>query len=74
LYEHFNEQLEEIKGTNAIQSGKQIQPENVLGKVIKLYLFVWRAELPRMVRPGNTKGDSITVPLTSCLTGSESAV
>ncbi len=26
------------------------------------------------VRPGNTKGGSITVPLTSCLTGLESAV
>jgi hypothetical protein len=25
-------------------------------------------------RPGNTKGGSITVPLTSCLTGLESAV
>jgi hypothetical protein len=39
LYEHFNEQLEEIKGTNAIQSGKQMRPENVPGKVIKLHLF-----------------------------------
>jgi hypothetical protein len=29
---------------------------------------------PRMVRPGNTKGGSITVLLTSCLTGLESAV
>jgi hypothetical protein len=27
-----------------------------------------------MVQPGNTKGGSITVPLTSCLTGLESAV
>jgi hypothetical protein len=27
-----------------------------------------------MVKPGNTKGGSITVPLTSCLTGLESAV
>jgi hypothetical protein len=26
------------------------------------------------VNPGNTKGGSITVPLTSCLTGLESAV
>jgi hypothetical protein len=26
------------------------------------------------VKPGNTKGGSITVPLTSCLTGLESAV
>jgi hypothetical protein len=24
---------------------------------------------PRKVQPGNTKGGSITVPLTSCLTG-----
>ncbi len=27
-----------------------------------------------LVRPGNTKGGSITVPLTSCLTGLEPAV
>ena len=27
-----------------------------------------------LVKPGNTKGGSITVPLTSCLTGLESAV
>jgi hypothetical protein len=27
-----------------------------------------------MIYPGNTKGGSITVPLTSCLTGLESAV
>jgi len=27
-----------------------------------------------LVEPGNTKGGSITVPLTSCLTGLESAV
>jgi hypothetical protein len=27
-----------------------------------------------MVNPGNTKGGSFTVPLTSCLTGLESAV
>jgi hypothetical protein len=28
----------------------------------------------RFVEPGNTKGGSITVPLTSCLTGLESAL
>jgi hypothetical protein len=28
----------------------------------------------QLVEPGNTKGGSITVPLTSCLTGFESAV
>jgi hypothetical protein len=27
-----------------------------------------------MAKPGNTRGGSITVPLTSCLTGLESAV
>jgi hypothetical protein len=27
-----------------------------------------------LLSPGNTKGGSITVPLTSCLTGLESAV
>jgi hypothetical protein len=27
-----------------------------------------------MVRSGNTKGESITVPLTSCLTGVKSAI
>jgi hypothetical protein len=27
-----------------------------------------------MIEPGNTKGGSITVPLTSCLTGLESAI
>jgi hypothetical protein len=34
----------------------------------------WTAQLPGMVKPGNTKWGSITVPLTSCLTGLESAV
>jgi hypothetical protein len=28
----------------------------------------------QLTQPGNTKGGSITVPLTSCLTGSKSAV
>jgi len=28
----------------------------------------------KILKPGNTKGGSITVPLTSCLTGLESAV
>jgi hypothetical protein len=31
-------------------------------------------KMKRSVGPGNTKGGSITVPLTSCLTGLESAV
>ncbi len=30
--------------------------------------------VPLRVEPGNTKGGSISVPLTSCLTGLESAV
>jgi hypothetical protein len=33
-----------------------------------------RMSLLLMVSPRNTKGESITVPLTSCLTGLESAV
>jgi len=32
------------------------------------------AGMKRMEEAGNTKGESITVPLTSCLTGLESAV
>jgi hypothetical protein len=31
-------------------------------------------EMELMAKPGNTKGGSITLPLTSCLTGLESAV
>jgi hypothetical protein len=31
-------------------------------------------EMELMAKPGNTKGGSITVPLTSCLTGLESGV
>jgi hypothetical protein len=32
-------------------------------------LFFGQLSFPGMVRPGNTKGESITVPLTSFLTG-----
>ena len=35
------------------------------------YSIPW---LKAQLEPGNTKGGSITVPLTSCLTGLESAV
>ncbi len=41
-----------------------------------MIFFVLSGQLsfPEMVRPGNTKGGSITVPLTFCLTGMELAV
>ncbi len=51
-------------------------PKNFRNKLAaKLDIFLL-GELcfPGMVRPGNTKGGSITVPLTSCLTGFESVV
>jgi hypothetical protein len=39
------------------------------------YLLIQLVQLiPLNMRPGNTKGASITVPLTSCLTGLESAI
>jgi len=40
--------------------------------VIKLFFFVGdfaAAKISWSVCPGNTKGGSVTVPLTSCLTG-----
>jgi hypothetical protein len=37
-------------------------------------LFIVQATAFMICRAGNTKGGSITVPLTSCLTGLESAV
>jgi len=36
--------------------------------LMKLTIGFW------LLKPGNTKGGSITVPLTSCLTGLDSAV
>ncbi len=39
-----------------------------------LALACIKASIRSWVRPGNTKGGSITVPLTSCLTGLESVV
>ncbi len=54
--------------------------QNVLGTVLKGHSKVC-VPYPRrfllnflIVKAGNTKGGSITVPLTSCLTGLESAV
>ncbi len=47
------------------------------------YMLYWPVSVKRLVhqsthdpkqKAGNTKGGSITVPLTSCLTGLESAV
>ncbi len=35
---------------------------------------IYNHQLPLISGPGNTKGGSITKPLTSCLTGLESAV
>ncbi len=37
------------------------------------HMFIVQA-ISAIALPGNTKGGSITVPLTSCLTGLESAV
>jgi len=39
-----------------------------------LIVVVPKIDLKGMVCPGNTKGGSITAPLTSCLTGLEPAV
>ncbi len=36
------------------------------------FFLLEQLSFPRMIRPGNTKGGSITVLLTSCLTGLES--
>jgi hypothetical protein len=38
------------------------------------YLSALTTEVTLMARAGNTKGGSVTVPLTSCLTGLELAV
>ena len=43
-----------------------------LVNVIKAFFFVDKEV--RRVKPGNTKGGSITVPLTSCLTGLDQSV
>jgi hypothetical protein len=45
----------------------------ILLSVIMLSVIMSSVVAP-LPRPGNTKGGSITVPLTSCLTGLESAV
>jgi hypothetical protein len=41
---------------------------------LRLQLMIKGSLVPKKRVPGNTKGGSITVPLTSCLTGLESAV
>jgi hypothetical protein len=40
----------------------------------KMFTFLWTANCPNGPLAGNTKGGSITVPLTSCLIGLELAV
>ncbi len=47
--------------------GRSFQPNLMLST-----FFVKFIDLK--IEPGNTKGESITAPLTSCLTGLESAV
>ena len=44
------------------------------GKFTTNFFLVWASGVFANPSPGNTKGGSITVPLTSCLTGLESAV
>jgi hypothetical protein len=43
-------------------------------KVLKIGTFIILLPIKIRLKPGNTKGGSITVPLTSCLTGLELAV
>ena len=48
---------------------------NLQSRLFRRFYSVWRLnEETSNDRPGNTKGGSITVPFTSCLTGLESAV
>ncbi len=51
------------------------RPQPVV-KVLRRFFFIANAveEISWTVDPDNTKGGSIAVPLTSCLTGLESAV
>ncbi len=61
----------------------QVKWKNI-ERLMKIAMFAAQKWLPlllfgqpsfhRMVRPGNTKGGSITVPLTSCLTGLKESV
>ncbi len=51
------------------------RPDSAAGSILKLFsLSLMKGQKTRSVHPGNTKGGNITVPLTSCLTGLESAV
>ncbi len=45
------------------------QPINHFTKICKVIVLLTKKSDTIMEKPGNTKGGSITVPLTSCLTG-----
>jgi hypothetical protein len=55
-------------------TGRSHLSETAVGRMQFLTRARDRTNLPLMIYPGNTKGGSITVLLTSCLTGLESAV
>jgi len=46
----------------------------LVSSMLQLFLLTYKIGLKQWVKPGKTKGGSITVPLTSCMTGLESAV
>jgi hypothetical protein len=52
---------------------KELESEKV-GNAAYIFFFFSNSFSFSILQPGNTKGGSITVPLTSCLTGLESAV
>ncbi len=58
---------------SSVKEDKSRQIEDYLVKTFNKTASLM-AKSCRYVRPGNTKGGSITVLLTSCLTGLESAV
>ncbi len=74
-----------VKGSNpvAIGTGRKVRREVKVHCGELGYMLYWPASVKRLVdesthdpkpKAGNTKGRSITVLLTSCLTGLESAV
>jgi hypothetical protein len=61
--------------TSIFNSSSTIFTVDIWYQFYKLCLFDNIGAIDAMnIKPGNTKGESITVPLTSCLTGLESAV
>jgi hypothetical protein len=57
--------MKEVRGVNAFESLNKARNTNLRGKLSTV------TSLSYIVLSGNTKGGSITVLLTSCLTGSD---